>query len=180
MKTNDFIQTYSGGKFYPFDVNQKDIKLDDIAHSLSLLCRFIGHCETFYSVGQHSVLVSKYCKDEYKLQGLLHDAAESYISDIAHPIKANDLYTNIRKIEDDILNEIYSKFGVNVTEESTEHIKYIDKCMLYTEKRDLLKPGITWEIECNHLYKPFPEKIESWTSEKSELEFYKTFSELYF
>ena len=90
------------------------------------------------------------------------------------------MYSNIRKVEDDILNEIYKKFNVKVTNESTEHIKYIDKCVLYTEKRDLLKPGIKWEIENNNLYKPFSEKIESWTSEKSELEFYKIFSELYF
>ena len=54
----DWIQTYSGKKFYPLDPRPEDIDIRDIAHALSLNCRFNGHCRCFYSVAEHSVGVS--------------------------------------------------------------------------------------------------------------------------
>ena len=58
MRYGDFIQTYSGIEFYPLDPRIEEVKLLDIAHALSNICRFTGHCNEFYSVAQHSVLVS--------------------------------------------------------------------------------------------------------------------------
>lgn len=54
-RTGDWMQTYSGAAFWPLDPRPEDINLDDIAHALSMLCRFGGHCRGFYSVAEHSI-----------------------------------------------------------------------------------------------------------------------------
>lgn len=87
MDTPEWIRTYSGKKFYVFNPKQKDIVIEDIAHPLSLLCRFTGHTEDLYSVGQHSLLVMDLCPEEFKLEGLTHDFTEAYINDMATPVK---------------------------------------------------------------------------------------------
>ena len=53
-----WIETYSGKRFYILDPRPQDVDIVDIAHALSLLTRFTGHTREFYSVAQHSVLVS--------------------------------------------------------------------------------------------------------------------------
>src|SRR5690242_720613 len=81
------IRTYTGRAFSPLDPNPDDIVIEDIAHALSLNCRFTGHVRWHYSVAQHSVLCSEIVPSEYALTALLHDASEAYLSDIARPIK---------------------------------------------------------------------------------------------
>src|SRR5262245_14523978 len=62
-KRASWIQTYTGRKFYPFAPFINDIDPEDIAHALSLQCRWNGHIKavgSFYSVAQHAVLCSYY------------------------------------------------------------------------------------------------------------------------
>lgn len=47
------ITTYSGKTVDPFAIRPEDIELEDIAHDLSMTCRFGGHCRSFYSVAEH-------------------------------------------------------------------------------------------------------------------------------
>ncbi len=92
-RKGDYIATYTGKQFYPLDPRPEDVCLEDIAHSLSNLCRFTGHTDTdrFYSVAQHSVICSTIVAPEAALLALLHDAAEAYLGDISRPLK-RDLY----------------------------------------------------------------------------------------
>jgi 5'-deoxynucleotidase YfbR-like HD superfamily hydrolase len=71
-----------------------DITLPDIAHSLSLQCRFGGHLQFHYSIAQHSLLMleeaRKLSEGKPKLsflkEVLLHDAHESIVGDVVAPL----------------------------------------------------------------------------------------------
>src|ERR1017187_8916590 len=87
-----WLQTFLGGKFFPFGPRAEDVHIEDIAHALSLICRFGGHCKCHYSVCHHSILVSNYLLEtgasiDDQLRGLLHDSAEYVLSDMIRPIK---------------------------------------------------------------------------------------------
>ena len=65
--------------------NPKNIYLEDIATSLAHQGRFCGHTKRFYSIAQHSVLVSHHC--DYPREGLMHDGTETYVGDVSRPLK---------------------------------------------------------------------------------------------
>ena len=52
-RIGDWMQTYSGKRYYPVDPRIEDVDINDIAHALSHLCRYGGHCSRFYSVAEH-------------------------------------------------------------------------------------------------------------------------------
>src|SRR6266700_4788978 len=87
MNRGDWIQTAMGRKFWPMDPRSGEVFIDDIAHALSMLCRFGGHCIRFYSVAEHSVLLSRVAEPRFKLWALLHDASEAYLADVPRPVK---------------------------------------------------------------------------------------------
>lgn len=88
-----WIQTFTGRPFWPLAPRPEDVAIEDIAHALSMICRYNGHCRRFYSVAEHSLLL---CQEVtrlepenvlHQLQALLHDAAEAYLCDIPRPVK---------------------------------------------------------------------------------------------
>lgn len=95
--SNDWIQTYTGKKFFPLHPHQNEYVIEDIAHALSMKCRFAGHCNAFYSVAEHSVKVSRIVAPESQLWGLLHDAAEAYLPDVCQPIKSQIYIGSVEK-----------------------------------------------------------------------------------
>lgn len=128
-----FIQTAGGKSFDLLKPGTWMIEIEDIAHALSHVCRFAGHTRAFYSVAQHSVMVSCLVPKEHALAGLLHDAAEAYIGDLTSPLKG--LLPAFREIEDNIQTCITKRFGLQGLPES---VKQADLVMLATERRDLL------------------------------------------
>lgn len=105
------INTYTGKRIDPFnDPKPDDIDITDIAHALSNICRFGGHCKEFYSVAQHSVLVSVHLPQEYQLWGLLHDASEAYICDIPTPEKNHPIMEGYRNRERFLMYQVAQKF----------------------------------------------------------------------
>lgn len=87
MKASSSIVTYTGVRYYPFAPRVGDVRIEDIAHSLSLQCRYAGHSSVFYSVAEHSMMVSTMVPPGYRLEALLHDAAEAYCQDLCAPVK---------------------------------------------------------------------------------------------
>jgi uncharacterized protein len=140
--SGDWIQTYSGKLFHPLNPNLSEIDIEDIAHALSNLCRWTGHCREFYSVAQHSVFVSEKCKPENALWGLLHDASEAYIGDMNRPFKHSGIMGSYLKAEKKIMNSICDKFGMD--HNMPAEVKDIDNRILQTEANQLL--NATWKI----------------------------------
>jgi len=88
----NWILTNSARPFDLLNPRAEDILTTDLAHALSLVCRFNGHCAHHYSVAQHSLLVAYIIEKEggtpeEQLAGLLHDGTEAYISDLTRPLK---------------------------------------------------------------------------------------------
>lgn len=135
-KRGPYITTFSGKRFFPLDVKAKDIDINDIAHALSLQCRFSGHVRHHYSVAQHSLYVADLVPDEFKLEALLHDASEAYLVDVPSPIKQITDFSRYRSIEKATQDVIYEKYGI--TKRHKDVIKEADLLMLATEARQLL------------------------------------------
>lgn len=173
-----YIRTYSGGRFWPLDPHPDDLKIEDIAHALSNLCRWTGHSEKFYSVAQHCVLVSENLPPHLQLEGLLHDASEAYLSDLSRPVKhAPGLGEVYREAEKKIEEAIAVKFGL--PKNTSPEIKVVDNRLLYTEGRDLMM-GFVWNnesAEVNATGSPnfLSLKIEPWSPERAKQEFLQRF-----
>src|SRR5438128_5709421 len=111
----DWMQTYTGRRFYPLAPAIEDVDLRDIAHSLAHQCRYAGHVDRFYSVAEHCVLLSRAVPAEYALDALLHDAAEAYVVDVPRPLKRN--LAGYAEIEDRALSTILQALGVYIDDD---------------------------------------------------------------
>lgn len=131
------IITYSGVQFSPVLPVEEAIRIEDIAHALSLMTRANGHYPQFYSVGQHCLDCALVAKEEGRsireqLACLLHDASEAYLSDITRPVKAE--LEEYQRIEKRLQEMIYQKYLYGeLTAEERQTVKWIDDACLYHE-----------------------------------------------
>jgi hypothetical protein len=149
------IRTYKGHYFDVFDPNPDHIDIEDIAHSLSLLCRFAGHIKSFYSVCEHSIWVSNKVSKKHALAALLHDASEAYLIDLPKPIK--DEIPQYLEVEDKLMSVIGKKFGFEYP--FNDEVKFYDREALFFE----------WENKV--IYDNFT-SMDSETAKKHFLEIY--------
>lgn len=136
------ITTYTGIQFDPLHPDPEKIRIEDIAHALSFLCRGNGHVKTFYSVGQHCLAAAQEAEargDSRRviLGALLHDATECYLSDVPHPYKAN--MPRYRELEERLLQAVFVQFlGGPLTPEETAEVKQIDRALMYSDLHHLM------------------------------------------
>lgn len=145
----------AGGRY--FDLLRPwrgDISIEVIAHALSNLCRFTGHTQWFYSVAQHSVLVSRIVPPEHAMAGLLHDAAEAFVGDVSSPLKK--LLPEYRVIERRIEAAVLDRFGLPTA--MPECVKRADITALRTEQRDLMLNADGWAQFADGV-QPLPDPI---------------------
>lgn len=141
---DNWIATHSGLKFYPGQPEEAEIDIEDVAHALSNLCRFAGHCREFYSVAQHSVIVSKIVPPHRALCALMHDAPEAYLCDLPRGVKA--LLPAYKQMEAALWRRIAGIYGF--LPYLPPEIKDADNIALVTERRDLIEhPVDTWLVE---------------------------------
>ncbi len=175
-RIGDWIQTYTGLVMYPLDPRLEEIVIEDIAHALSNLCRFTGHCRTFYSVAEHSVRVSYAVPERDALWGLLHDAPEAYLADMSRPLKRYaDFGIPYQRAEGTLMEVIAEKFGLRPGYIPPASVKHADTVLLMTEKRDLMHG-------CNKAWgntaEPLDGRISPWIPQAAEIEFITRFSVL--
>ncbi|GAF75851.1 unnamed protein product [marine sediment metagenome] len=177
------------------DIKVKNINIQDIAHSLSLQCRFNGHISRFYSVAEHSVLVMR-CVTEYislpksalLLGALLHDGNECYVGDIARPIlnwikeqnprgtygvlDINWLYGHFRELVD-------VKFQIHLIPEEYKIIKMADNFMLDIEGKKFFEDRWNGDNISKSLYHTWHNRIQCLPPKDAKNLFLKEFRDVY-
>ena len=167
---NCWLTTYTGKKFYPLNPIIEDIDILDIAHHLSLICRFTGACRIHYSVAEHSVRTMDLAPKDQKLGALLHDSSEAYMADLSRGVKS--AFPDYKEYENKLLECILQKFGV--TNYDHQVIKTIDNILLNTEGRDLLLNTSGWGFPGT----PLDYTIEPWPNITAEKVFLYEFHRL--
>lgn len=170
MRKGDWMMLAGGRKFHPFDPRPEDIDIHDIAHALSHICRYGGHVRRFYSVAEHSVLVSRCVPNIVGLAGLLHDAAEAYLGDIPRPIKHDAAMDGWRKAEARIERAIAARFGIGWPMDGA--IKKADDRIILDEWAALMPAtkefiGVSGEM--------LGVRIEGWSPRRAAAEFLDAF-----
>lgn len=128
MVSADFMTTISKKRINYENPTVEMFDINDIAHSLSNICRFGGHIRKHYSVAQHSVMVSNLVPHHLALAALLHDASEAYLSDIVRPAKR--MLPQYKDLELKIQGVIEERFAVTFDH---EEIHIADNKALYAE-----------------------------------------------
>ncbi len=167
----DWMQTYTGRKFWPMDPRPEEVHIEDIAHALSMMCRYNGHCKRFYSVAEHSFLVSHYVPEEFALWGLLHDASEAYIADIVRPAKR--FIPDYVAAEANIMYSVIRKFELSLIEPAK--VKEIDMKICVDEARFLMGDVSEWGLPDEGLGL---EEIVGWDPDVAEEIFLDRFYEV--
>lgn len=177
-----WIQTYGAGVFHPEKLQDNRYNIKAIAHSNSMMCRFRGHCNKFYSVAEHEVRVARWLMEttpqwqEVHYQGLMHDTHEAFwIGDIPAPYKGLGLLRDAVSFEEKIMTSLSNFFKFPFP--FPHAIKVADKVLLVTEARDLMRPVVAnWHEEIG--YNPLNSKIRPWSPHKARREFLDLFYKL--
>ena len=134
-----WIETFTGKRFPLLEPDESLICIEDIAHALSNQGRWTGHTRFYYSVAEHSVLVSQYSDPIDRLEGLLHDASEAYLSDLSRPVKhCTPIGPHYLAVEKKLMEAIVRKFGLSSA--MPESVKEADNHLLWVEKQQLMQP----------------------------------------
>lgn len=174
VKEDAKIRTYTGGHVYYFEPACSQISIEDVAHGLSMLCRFNGATKVFYSVAQHSVSVAEAIRRDGGAKkeifsGLMHDASEAFISDVPSPFKKffpGFLEAEIR-MEEWLAKRFLFDFPY------PKSVKYNDLRALATEMRDLMSESDEKQVDAP----PFFTKIKPLNPEDSKRLFLAYYNE---
>jgi uncharacterized protein len=168
-----WLQTYSGVAFDPEFPAPEKIFIVDIAHALSMQCRYAGHCLRFMSVAEHCCLVSDEAPTEHKLSALMHDASEAYLVDIPRPIK--HLLEGYSKLEDRLMGVIADKFKFDWP--LPKIVKHLDNAILTDERKHNMKSMDVSAADWGAPYPPLGVRLEFWSPSEAKEQFLWRFHE---
>lgn len=172
-QTKSSISTISGRFFDLLAPDKYEFQIEEIAHALSNICRYTGHSEVFYSVAEHSVLVSRLVPEKYALCGLLHDASEAFVGDVSSPLKK--LLPDYRRIEDSIQAAIAAQF--NLPYPFPGEIHEADKRMYWNERKGVA-PGPRDQLWNQEFAAARKVSAEGWAPKKAARHFIQRYKEL--
>ena len=174
-----FLQTVSGRRVNPFDPDPSQLDAGDIARALANQCRFGGHSRVFYSVAQHSVIVSELVEArggdaEDVFAALMHDATEAYLGDMPHPLKhRSPLGAAFKDAEDHLERALHERFGIKP---DVPEIKRADRALLATERRAFSSEDWHWpELDG---VEPLDLELTAWSPDEAAQAFAARYAEL--
>jgi len=178
--TDNYISVHSGISFPFTKPKAEHFDINDIAHSLSLQCRYNGHCAEFYSVAEHSVHVSKWVASETgsarkAFDALMHDGSEAYICDVPRPIKPF-LDPGYGALEHTVEMALAKKYGL--TFPWCNEIKVADSRICLDEYRHLFEARLgpcTWTLPFSE---PLGIRLDLWEPKEAKRQFLSQFANL--
>lgn len=169
-----WMQTYTGVPFYPLEPDPATIEIESIAHALSMTCRYAGHCRRFYSVAEHSVLLSHTVDAEHARWALLHDATEAYVGDMVRPLKHQ--MPEFMAIEDNLEVVIAGKF--NLGWPMPDQVKEHDTRIVVDERDQNMAPAhLPWSLLDG--FRPLGVTLNFWSPDRAEEEFMSRYQQLF-
>jgi hypothetical protein len=172
------IRTFSGNYVNVFNPDLNTLVIEDIAHALSMQCRYGGHAPMFYSVATHCIWmvhtmmaqnqraidvgaynVPMYTNAEL-YAALMHDSSEAYLVDIPKPIK-NQL-KEYNYVEDVLMHHLAAKFKFEYP--------------LPTVVKEWDVNALEWEWEnliCNKVMATWPKAVSHKWAKREFLRLYK-------
>jgi hypothetical protein len=144
--TADSCIMLQSGKLFDFsNPENSDISVEDIAHGLAHTCRYAGQCDGFYSVAEHSVLVSQIAVHS-NMAALFHDSAEAFIGDLPGPLKR--LLPQYKEFENRIEKFVFER--LEIAWPAPPEVKRADYCVMAAEQAVLMPAGTNeWLVSCN-------------------------------
>jgi len=156
------IVTYPAGERVDLNtgLRPQQVHLSDIAHALSLICRYGGHCREHYSVAQHSCLLSNDLQSidrRLATTALLHDASEAYIGDIIKDVKHSNRVQGLVQLETEVQTVIYRRFGLAPTSQDLVIIKHKELGLVARERFSfcLSRPEFPMDVYDKAIIKPW-------------------------
>lgn len=166
------IMLRSGAMLDFLDPWSSDFTIDDIAHGLSLICRYSGQCDQFYSVAEHCIHVSEVAR-EHAYAALMHDAAEAFVGDVTRPLK--QLLPNYKSIEAAVEGAICSRFQVEYP--IPDAVKNADLRVLAAEQAQIMPLGTNaWAHTAGVI--PANITVKSYSPPEAKLIFLQRFEQL--
>lgn len=167
------IMLQSGAWFDFAAPHSSQFTIEDIAHGLANICRYSGQCTSFYSVAEHSLLVSETAVG-FEIEALLHDAAEAFLGDITRPLK--QMLPDYRRIESEVERIVFSRFGIQIP--LPHEVKEADLRVLAAEQRQIMPPGTDGWL-CGQDVVPAPVVVRHLSPEAAKRAWLERFEALY-
>jgi hypothetical protein len=177
----DWMQTFTGKRFYPTNPRPEDVDPVDIAHSLSMLCRYAGHVDRFYSVAEHCVKIADWMLAQgldidVTTLALLHDATEAYCVDVPRPLKIQ--MPEYQAIEARVEEAIVVRFNlarmfgsVGDLHIARNAVKLADTRILLDERNALMsRTQHAWGVDGGK-FEPLGVQIDGWSPARAEDEY---------
>lgn len=144
MVTADYVGTFSGKRIDLLNTDPDHIEIVDVAVGLSQQCRYAGQVWPFYSVAEHSVLVSLMMppKEQYNrfkdldFKALLHDAPEFILGDVIRPVKRR--IANYDVLESRVMSAICKRYDFEISKDEWIQIKKADDAITIAEREKLM------------------------------------------
>ena len=171
-QTKSCISVYDGEYFDFLEPDRSVYTINTIAHALSNLCRYTGHVNRFYSVAEHSVLVSLAVPKKFALEALFHDASEAFLGDVSSPLKK--LLPEYKVIEERVMASIATRFNLSPWKLHSLQVHQADKRMYHAE-RQYIAPGkdSLWHTELAAVRKVRPIGVSPEVAKQLFLDRYK-------